>query len=222
MRSSSWRALFLAFVVLCPTKVRGQDTSFLQRLGLDRLQFVSLGAELGRVVPSQIVPAQIYSVTTDYGELARNWRAVFDVSFWESQYTDAAVGTFVDSLRRSVVDPTNDFSISQSRVQVYDVIFSAGARWQSSSAVALRPFIGGGLAVHIMNAEGRLINGTFMERALDNISTGLFANAGILFRPFGRLVVETQARADVLSGFRSLQLRAGALYLFGPPRREER
>ena len=222
MRSSSWRALFLAFVVLCPTKVRGQDTSFLQRLGLDRLQFVSLAAELGRVVPSQIVPAQIYSVTTDYGELARNWRAVFDVSFWESQYTDAAVGTFVDSLRRSVVDPTNDFSISQSRVQVYDVIFSAGARWQSSSAVALRPFIGGGLAVHIMNAEGRLINGTFMERALDNISTGLFANAGILFRPFGRLVVETQARADVLSGFRSLQLRAGALYLFGPPRREER
>jgi hypothetical protein len=201
---------------------RGQDTSFLQRLGLDRLQFVSLGAEVGRVVPSQVVPAQIYSVSTDYGELARNWRAVFDVSFWESQYTDAAVGTFVDSLRKSVVDPTNDFSISQSRVQVYDVIFSAGARWQSSSAVALRPFLGGGIAAHIMNAEGRLINGTFMEKALDNISTGLFANAGILFRPFGRLVVETQARADVLSGFRSLQLRAGALYLFGPPRREER
>jgi hypothetical protein len=111
VRSSSWRALFLLFVVLWPAMARGQDTSFLQRLGLDRLQFVSLGAEVGRVVPSQVVPAQIYSVSTDYGELARNWRAVFDVSFWESQYTDAAVGTFVDSLRKSVVDPTNDFSI---------------------------------------------------------------------------------------------------------------
>jgi len=164
----------------------------------------------------------MYSVTTDYGELARNWRAVFDVSFWESRYTDAAVATFVDSLRKSIVDPTNDFSVQQSRVQVYDVIFSAGARWQRSSAVALRPFVGGGIAAHIMNAEGRLINGTFIERALDNISTGLFANAGVLFRPFGRLAVETQARADVLSGFRSLQLRAGALYLFGPLRREER
>ena len=209
-------------LVVWPATARGQDSSFLQRLGLDRLQFVSLGAEVGRVVPSQVVPAQIYSLSTDYGELARNWRAVFDVSFWESQYTDAAVSTFVDSLRKSVVDPTNDFSILQSRVQVYDVIFSAGARWQSSSAVALRPFVGGGIAAHIMNAEGRLINGTFIERALDNISTGLFANAGLLFRPFGRLVIETQARADVLSGFRSLQLRAGALYLFGPPRREER
>lgn len=219
-KSSSWRALFLV-LVLSPATARGQDTSFFQRLGLDRLQFVSIGAEVGRVAPSQVVPAQMYSVTTDYGEFARNWRAVFDVSFWESRYTDAAVGTFVDSLRKSIVDPTNDFSVQQSRVQVYDVIISAGARWQRSSAVALRPFVGGGIAAHIMNAEGRLINGTFIERALDNISTGLFANAGVLFRPFGRLAVETQARADVLSGFRSLQLRAGALYLFGPLRREE-
>jgi hypothetical protein len=122
---------------------------------------------------------------------------VIDVSFWESRYTDAAVAAFLDSLRRSVSDPTNDFSVVNSHVQVYDVIFSAAARWQSSSAVAIRPFIGVGIAAHVVNAEGQLINGTFVERALDNISTGL------------------------LSGFRSLQLRAGALYIFGPPRREE-
>lgn len=204
-----------------PAVARAQDTSFFQRLGLDRLQFVSLGADFGRIAPTQVVPAQIYSVSTDYGELARNWHAVFDVSFWESRYTDAAVVAFTDSLRTSVVDPTNDFTISPSRVHVYDVIFSAGARWQPSSAVAFRPFIGGGIAAHVVNAEGRLINGTFIEHALDNVSTGLFANAGILFRPWGRVAVEAQARADLLSGFRSLQLRAGGLYLFGPPRREE-
>jgi hypothetical protein len=208
-------------LVALPASARAQDTSFFQRIGLDRLQFVSLGAEFGRIAPTQVVPAQIYSVSTGYGELARNWHAVFDVSFWESRYTDAAVGTFIDSLRKSVVDPTNDFTISPSRVHVYDVIFSAGARWQPSSAVALRPFLGAGIAAHVVNAEGQLINGTFIERALDNISTGLFANAGILFRPWGRLVFESQARADVLSGFRSLQFRAGALYLFGPPRRKE-
>src|SRR6476469_6185921 len=63
VRSSSWRALLLVLVVW-PARARGQDTSFFQRLGLDRLQFVSLGAEVGRVVPSQVVPAQMYSVTT--------------------------------------------------------------------------------------------------------------------------------------------------------------
>ena len=201
--------------------LRAQDTSFFQRVGLDRLQFVSLGASMGRVAPSQVVPTQIYAVSTDYGEITRNWRAVVDVSFWESRYTDAAVGAFLDSLRRSLSDPTNDASLLASHVQVYDVIFSAAARWQSASAVAIRPFMGVGIAAHVVNVEGRLINGTFVEHALDNISTGFFANAGILFRPWGRFMVETQARADVLSGFRSLQIRAGALYLFGPPRREE-
>jgi hypothetical protein len=218
---SSKRLALLALLIALPRILFAQDTSFFQRLGLDRLQFVSLGAGMGRVAPSQVVPTQIYALSTDYGEIARNWRAVIDVSFWESRYSDAAVAAFLDSLRRSVVDPTNDFSLVNSHVQVYDVIFSAAARWQSASAVAIRPFLGVGLAAHVVNAEGALINGTFIEHALDNISTGLFANAGILFRPWGRFVVEAQARADVLSGFRSLQLRAGALYLFGPPRREE-
>ena len=208
--------LFLAW----PVGARAQDSSFLQRVGLDRLQFVSLGAGFGRIAPSQVEPAQIYALSTDYGELARNWRVVFDVSFWESRYSDAAVAQFVDSLRKSIVDPTNDYSVSASPVQVYDVTFSGGARWQSTTAVAVRPYAGLGIALHVINAEGKLINGTFIEGALDNLSTGLFVNAGILLRPWGRVVIETQARADVLSGFRSLQLRAGALYLFGPSRRE--
>ncbi|HKW12216.1 MAG TPA: hypothetical protein VJO33_17650 [Gemmatimonadaceae bacterium] len=208
-------------VLLVPRLAHAQDTSLVQRLGLDRLQFVSLGASFGRVAPSQVVPAQIYAFSTDYGELARNWHAVFDVSFWASRYTDAAVGAFMDSVRKNVADPTNDDSFPTSRVQAYDITFSASIRWQSAAPVAVRPFAGFGIAAHVINAEGSLIKGTFVERALDNVSTGAFVNAGILFRPWGRLVVETQGRADVLSGFRSLQVRAGALYLFGPPRREE-
>jgi hypothetical protein len=208
--------------MLWPAAMRAQDTSFFQRLGLDRLQFVSLGAGVGRVAPSEVEASQLYAITTDYGEVARNWRVVFDVSFWESRYTDAAVATFVDSLRKSIVDPTNDYSVLASHVQVYDITFSGAVRWQRASAVAVRPFVGLGIATHVINAEGRLIKGTFVERALDNLSTGLFANTGILFRPWGRIVFETQARADVLSGFRSLQLRAGAQYLFGPPRPVER
>ena len=219
MARSTNRGALLALLLAWPVSLRAQDTSFFQRVGLDRLQFVSLGAGVGRVAPSQVEPAQIYALSTDYGELARNWRVVFDVSFWESRYTDAAVAQFVDSLRKSIVDPTNDYSVLASQVQVYDVTFSGGVRWQSTTAVAVRPYAGLGIAMHVINAEGRLIKGTFVERALDNLSTGFFANAGILFRPWGRVVVETQARADVLSGFRSLQLRVAALYLFGPSRR---
>jgi len=205
-----------------PAVVRAQDTSFFQRLGLDRLQFVSLGGGVGRIAPSDVERSQVYAISTDYGEIARNWRVVFDVSFWESRFTDAAVATFIDSLRKSIVDPTNDYSVTTSRVQVYDITLSGGIRWQSAAAVAVRPFLGVGVAAHVINAEGRLINGTIIERALDNLSTGLFTNAGILLRPWGRVALEAQARADVLSGFRSLQFRTSALYLFGPVRSPER
>ena len=189
------------------------------RLGLDRLQFISLGAAIGRVRPSQVAPTQLYAITADYGEVARNWRIVFDVSYWESRLNSSAVSRFLDTLRASIVDPTNDYTISQSDIPVYDVTFGGAVRFQSAGAVALRPYGSIGIAAHVINAEGKLINGTFVERALDNIAGGFFANTGLLFRPWGRLVFDAQARVDVLSGFRSIQVRAGGLYYFGPARR---
>ena len=196
-----------------------RSPALLDGLGLDRLQFISLGGAVGRVAPSQVEAANVYAITADYGELARNWRVVFDVSYWESRLTSHAVSGLLDTLRNSIVDPTHDYSFVASSVPMYDVTFSGSVRWQSAGAVAIRPYGSVGLAAHVINAEGRLIKGTFVERALDNISAGFFANTGLLFRPWGRVIFDTQARADLLSGFRSFQVRAGALYLFGPARR---
>ena len=209
----------LPLVLACALPLHAQNTSFLERVGLDRLTFISLGAGIGRVDASQADPARLYALTADYGELARNWRIVFDVSYWESRLSDKTVNTLFDSLRKSIVDPTNDYSFVPSRVPLYDVTFSGSVRWQSAGAVAFRPYAGVGLSAHVINAEGPLIKGTFVERALDNIATGFFANGGVLFRPWGRVVFDAQARGDLLSAFRSFQLRAGAHYVFGPPRR---
>lgn len=193
----------------------------LDRPGLDRLQIVSLGASLGRVQPSQVVPTQVYAIGADYGEISRNWRVVFDVSYWESRYSDRVVQTFLDSLRSRVTDPTNDFTIAGTRVTLYDVTFGSSLRWQSASRVAVRPYGSAGLALHVINAEGPLIRGTFVERSLDNIGAGFYANGGVLFRPYGRVIFDAQARVDLVSSFRSVQLRAGALYFFGAPHGEK-
>ena len=212
--------LFLAALLVVPTAGAQEPPSVSERLGLDRLQFISLGVAIGRVDPTQVDPAQVYAISADYGEIARNWRVVFDVSYWESRLSDHAVADFIDSLKTNVVDPTGDFSIPLSEVPMYDVTFGGSVRWQSASTVAFRPYASIGVGAHVINAEGRLIKGTFVERALDNISAGFVANGGVLFRPWGRVIVDAQARADLLSGFRSLQLRAGAHYLFGPVRRQ--
>lgn len=213
----------LGAVVAAPRTVRGQEKpSVFERLGLDRLQFVSLGASAGWIDPTQVNAARIYAVTADYGEFARNWRVVFDVSYWESQLNDRTVATFLDTLKKSIVDPTGDYSLTPSRISMYDVAFSGSFRFQSAGPVAFRPYASVGLTAHVINAEGQLIEGTFVERSLDNIAAGFFGNAGLLFRPWGRVILDGQARADLLSGFRSLQVRVGAHYLFGPLRTPRR
>ncbi len=212
------RAAFIVALLLS-TRQAGAQQSFVELLGLDKLQFRALGLQMGRVDPSQADPANVYAITADYGEIAPHWRVVFGVSYWESHLSDRVVQTFVDSLNANINDPTGDAYIAKSRVSVYDVAFSAAGRWMPTGNTLFRPYADLGLAGHVINAEGKLIQGTLVENALDQIAAGVFAAAGLQVRPYGRLALEGQVRADLLSGFRSVQLRAGLTYELGPPRR---
>lgn len=191
-----------------------------ERLGLDRMQLAALGAQAGRIDPTQVEAATVFAVTADYGHVAPRWRLIFSASYWESRLSDDVVQTFLDTLRNSIDDPTGDYTLQNSRVPLYDVAISVGLRWTpTDNPTLLRPYGGIGVAAHVINAEGRLIKGTFVERSLDNIAAGIFSEAGVELRLIPRIVFEGQARADLLSGFRALQLRVGGTYYLGPPRR---
>ena len=185
------------------------------RLNLDKLQLVSLGASIGRIMPSQAVPTGVYALSADYGEFAPSWHIVFGVSYWESRFRDAVVQQFVDSLSRHLSDTTGNVRILGSRISLYDVTFNAEARYTPTYSGELKPYIGLGLAAHVVNADGDLINGTFVERSLDAISPGLFVDVGVALKILKHLGIEGGARGDLLSGFRSLQIRGGAAYYFG-------
>jgi opacity protein-like surface antigen len=69
---------------------------------------------------------------------------------------------------------------------------------------------------HVLNADGRLIDGTFVERAIDNIAIGLAASAGLELRLHRHVAVDAQLRYDMLSLARFGSLRVGASYFFDP------
>ena len=186
-----------------------------ERLNLDKLQLVSLGATWGRVFPSQVEPAALVGVSADYGEIAPAWHVVFGVSYWESRFRDGVVQAFVDTLDKSVVDTTGRARVAPSRISLYDVTFNAEARYVPVHSNDLKPFFGIGFAAHVINAEGKLIDGTFAERSLDNIAAGVFLTTGVSVKLVRHIGVEAMARGDLLSGFRSMQLRAGGIYYFG-------
>jgi len=172
-----------------------------------------LGASIGRVLPSQVLPATVYSTQADYGPIGQKWRLSFSVSYWESRYRDEVVRTFVDSLQRSLTDTAA--RILPSRIAVFDVTFGGDARYTPLSSNFFKPFAGVGIAAHVINAEGRLIKGTFVERSLDDIAFGIYGLTGIGIRFSQSLGVEGSVRGDLVGGLRSVQARVGGTYYFG-------
>ena len=205
--------LTAAAVVLAGVRPASAQDAVIKALNLDKLQITALGASYGRIFPSQIVPANLIALQADYGNLSRNWRLVFSTSYWESRFEDEVIRAFTDSLRKSLSNP-NDHVVP-SPVRLYDVTFSGELRYTPDYSGELKPFLGVGLAAHVINAEGALIKGTFVERSLDDIAAGLLVTGGVSIRVLSHLGVEGSARADLLSGFRSTQVRAGAMYYFG-------
>jgi hypothetical protein len=200
---------------LAPTIAHGQD-DLLRRLNIDDLEIRSLGVSFGRIIPAQVVPANIIAIEGDYGNVKPAWRLVFGASYWESRLEDDVVQAFADSLQKSLSDPTGHVLVSP--VRIYDVTFSADLRYTPVYNGWIKPFGGVGIAAHVVNAEGTLIKGTFVERSLDDIAGGLYATGGIALRLLSHFGIEASARGDLLSGFRSTQVRVGAAYLLGQRR----
>jgi hypothetical protein len=147
--------------------------SVVDRLQLDRLQLASLGLGAGSIAPSQVDRTTVFGLSADYGQLSPAWRLQFRITYWESNFQSSVVNAFADTLRANLVDP-NATDVVRSPISVYDAAFGLGARRILMPRSDLTPFFTMGFAGHVINAEGDLINGTFVERALDDNAVGVF------------------------------------------------
>jgi opacity protein-like surface antigen len=195
-----------------------------ERLNLDRLRFEGLGVAVGGIRPSKAEPTGSYTVVADYGEIAPQWGVQFTATYWNSRIQQRYVRELADSLRRSITDPTNDYSIDLGRVRISDIALLAEVHYAPTRFALgpLSPYLGGGIGAHVVNAEGRGINGTLIEQALDNITTGIAGMAGVDLRVLPNFSVGAQARFDLLSAARFASVRASGSYLFDPAPRSRR
>ena len=195
-----------------------ETPSLFERLNLDKLRLSALGTSVGRVKPSQTEATQAYGVHADYGRVAERWNIVFSVTYWGSRYEQETLRRFRDTLSNVIVDSTGDYRIELGEITISDIALGTELRWapRRAASTVLRPYLGGGLAAHVVNAEGRAISGTFVERALDNITAGVIGVAGVDAVFFSHLSFGMQARYDLLSGSRFGALRVVATYVFDP------
>jgi opacity protein-like surface antigen len=201
----------VALLAAAAAPARAQN--IFQRLDLDKLRLEGFGGVVGPVSPSTIVSTQSYGVQADYGEITPHVRVGFSGSFWSSRFTDKTVDQFIQQLQLSLADPSD--SIKFDRVRVSTISVEADVRYiPTSTRAAVQPYVGGGLGLHIVNAESKLIQGTFVESALDNIGAGISAIAGVAFLPTHRVSVGLEARYTVLGTLRFGTVRAGGMFHF--------
>ena len=139
------------------------------------------------------------------------------MSYWESRYQDNVVQGFVEQIRKSTSPPSQ---VLPSEVSVSDIALGAEGRWKPRPSSFLRPYLAFGLAAHVINTEGELIDGTFVENALDYITAGVSGSTGIDVQLLEHFTLGAQARYDLLSGIRFGSVRLTATYVFdATPRR---
>jgi opacity protein-like surface antigen len=204
---------FAIVAVLTTLAAPARAQNIFQRLDLDKLRLEGFGAVAGPVSPSTVVSTQSYGVQADYGEITPHVRVGFSGSFWSSRFTDKVVEQFIQQLQKSLSNPGD--SIKFDRVKVSTISVEADVRYTpTNTRAAVQPYVGGGLGLHIVNAESKLIQGTFVESALDNIGAGISAIAGVAFLPTHRVSVGLEARYTVLGTLRFGTVRAGGMFHF--------
>jgi opacity protein-like surface antigen len=208
----AWAMLAMMVGTVAPVEAQ----SIWKRLDLDKLRLEGIGVATGPVSPSSIVSVPSYGVQADYGEIAPHLRVGFSGSYWSSRFDDRTVRRFITQLEQSLADPTD--SIKFDRVKVSTISVEADLRFTpTSTRAAVQPYIGGGLGLHIVNAESKLIQNTFVESALDNIGVGISAIAGVAILPTHRVSVGIEARYTVLGTLRFGTVRAGGMFHFSLP-----
>ncbi|HWE42846.1 MAG TPA: hypothetical protein VG432_10090 [Gemmatimonadaceae bacterium] len=184
-----------------------------ERLNLDKLKLTAFGTSMGPVAPTSIVPTVAVSLHADYGEIAPKWRVVFSATYWGSRYRDEVVDRLESRLRERIVDTTQTARFALGGISVSDIAVGGDLRWSPRTS-GLRPYIGGGALAHVVNAEGKAIQGTLIENALDNIALGFGAVTGVDVTFARHLGIGLQGRFDLTSGVRYGSLRAVGTYYF--------
>ncbi|HUF29437.1 MAG TPA: hypothetical protein VMM77_02150 [Gemmatimonadaceae bacterium] len=210
-----------AAAFVCLTPVAQAQGSITERLNLDQLQLSALGVSLGGVWPSRVEPARAYAIQADYGEITPGWRVVLTVTYWGSEYRPEVVRELEDAWRNATTDPTGDATIDIGTIRLTDIAFEIDGRWSPLRTSPLRPFAGGALGVHVLNAENPIIAGTFVESALDMIASGVTLFGGIDTAPVGGFIFGVQGRYSLISTARFFTLRAGGSYVLSTWREEQ-
>lgn len=215
MRLRLWScALAIAAVVGEPSAAAGQD---LADFDYENLSFRGFGLDWGYIYPSRVERTQSYGLRLDMGYLGPGLRIVPGVTFWKAPFSAAEIteleGRVASLVQRQTGDPPPVVDLGV--IEWTDVAISMDAHVVWSVPFNLLTFMGFGVAAHVLNGEGAVINGTFVEDLLDSVTAGFNLHAGLEYPVTDRFRLYGQGRYEVLGDLQYGHLRTGIQIMIG-------
>lgn len=149
---------------------------FLEQFSYEGLRLSGIGVDVGGVVSDRLETDVTAALHIDYGYIAPNLRTLLGVSWFQSRFNDEEIATFEQRLEALVSDPSVSIDVGQ--IDWTNVTLDLDLQYMFGPGRRVTPYAGLGIGVHIRNASGQAISGTFVEDALDTVAAGLNVSTG--------------------------------------------
>jgi hypothetical protein len=183
----------------------------LEQFSYENLKPSALQFDLGPLGGNNVRGTLVGGLRLDYGRIAPRVRLLLGLSYFRAEFSTAARQRFVQRLRGVVSDPDSNYTINLGAMTWSDVTGDLDLQYVLPQGHAVTAYMGIGLGVHVRHGSGPVINGTFVQDALNEITAGL---NGTLGAEFGaqRWRFTLDARGVLSSGLSTVSLRTGVMY----------
>lgn len=193
----------------------GQDVA---DIDYEYLSFRGIGPEFGHIWPDRVEPTQTYGFRVDMGYAGAGLRVTPSLTYWRSRLEQAEVDEFADRVSDLVVARTGGArpNLDLGTIDYQDIAIGLDAHVVWEVPFDLLTFGGLGVTAHIIDGDGAVIQGTFVENLLDTVEPGFNLHFGAEYPVTNGMRLYTVGRYEVMPDLRYFQLRAGWQVMFGP------
>lgn len=206
--------LLLAGYLAVYPSTRLSAQSVLDQFSYDQLRPSGLQVDAGALGSSELRGAIVGGVRLDYGQIAPRVRVLLGLSYFRSQFDNAARSRFEQRIRNLVIDPSGDDTIRVGRIYWSDLTGDLDLQYAIPQGPGVTAYIGAGVGVHLRNGSGSAIDGTFVEDALDDIAAAFNTTIGAEFQLAPQWRVTVEGRGVISSGLSTVSVRTGVMFRF--------
>ncbi len=219
-----WLKSAVLSMALCGGAADAAGAQGLADYDYEDLEFRGIGAEVGRIWPSQVEPTTSFGLRLDLGLIGPHVRIIPTARFWSSSLREGELENLANQIilvcerQPNAVCPE---TLNLGEIRLSDLELATDAHFLFFPESMISPYAGLSLGLHLLNGRGDFIDGTFVEDLLDAVAPGLGSVAGVTLGVGRTLQVGVEARYMLASDVRYGSVGISGAWFLPTPRMDE-